>query len=105
MNLPHTVVIERATPGTVDDRGVPAQVWATLATIPGWVQPKSARELAQLSQGGPVTSTITIYLYPTDVTEADRITYAGGTYQIDGIRDAAGMNHHLELDCHLVETS
>ena len=104
MNLPHSVVIERATAGTVDDRGVPAQVWAALATVSGWIQPKSARELAQLSQGGPVSSTISIYLWPTDVNEDDRITYAGDTYQIDGIRDEAGVNHHLKLDCHLVET-
>ena len=103
MQFPHTIVIERSTDGADDDRGVPDQTWATLATVSAWVQPKTSRELMQLSQGGPVTSTHSAYLWPTDITAADRFTYDGGTYQVEGIRDEAGMAHHLKLDCRLVE--
>jgi SPP1 family predicted phage head-tail adaptor len=102
MDFPHTITVQRATDGAIDDRGVPAQTWAELSRVRGWVQPKDARELAALSQGGPVASTHTIYLWPTDVTEADRIVFGSETYQIEGIRDEAGMGHHLRLDCRAV---
>lgn len=106
MRLPHTVTIQKNTPGALGDRGVAAQVWTTRATARAWVQPKSVRELQQLSQSGPVVSTTSIYLEPVSgILEADRISYGGGTYQIDGIKDEAGLGHHLKLDCHLVETS
>ena len=104
MDFPHSVTIQRATDGAIDDRGVAVQTWADLATARAWVQPKNARELAQLSQSGPVTSSHTVYLWPTaDVTEADRLVYGGDTYQIEGIRDEAGLAHHFKLDCKLVE--
>jgi SPP1 family predicted phage head-tail adaptor len=103
----HSLVIERATDGAVDDYNMPAQTWATLETVRGLVMPKTAEEVAQLSQGGPVASDHTIFLYPTDVQEADRIRFDpddGRTYQIDAVRDAAGQGHHLELDAHVVTT-
>jgi len=103
MNLPHVLIIQRAAAGTADDRGVPAQTWATLATVSGWVQPRSVRELAQLSQGGPVVSDMTIYLWPTDIAEADRIVWGTATYQVDGVHDEAGIGHHYRVDAHLVE--
>ena len=103
MDFPHTLVIERATDGSDDDRGVPVQTWATLETVGGWLQPKSSREMEQMSQGGPVLSTHSAYIWPTDITPADRFTYDGGTYQLTGIRDEAGQNHHLKLDCYLME--
>ena len=103
--LIHSLVIERATPGAVDEYNQPTLTWTTLATVPGLVQPKRAREVAQLNETGAVRATHTIYLRPTDVTEADRIrvvTGPPGTYQLDGIRDAAGLGHHLEIDCSTV---
>ena len=105
MDLPHTLTIQRSTDGAIDDRGVAAQTWADLAEVRGWVQPKSARELAQLSQAGPVTSTHSVYLWLTDVTAADRLVYDGDTYQVTGIIDEAGVGHHLKLDCRLVEVA
>jgi hypothetical protein len=108
MNYPHTLVIERAAAGALDDRGVEAQTYTALATVPGWAQPKSVREMSQLSQAGPVTSDWSIYLGLTDVTEADRLRLDpddGRTWEVDGIKDEAGFGHHLKLDCHLVEVS
>lgn len=103
--LRHHLVIERAINGTEDERGMPAQTWSTLSEVRGLVQPKSARELAQLSQGGPVASDHTGYLLPTDVKESDRIRFEpddGRRFEITGVRDAAGIGHHLELDLNLV---
>jgi head-tail adaptor len=103
--LVHRLAIERSTAGAVDDQNMPAQTWSTLAEVAGLIQPKSARETAQLNQAGVVVSTHTIYLRPTDITEADRIraiTGPPGTYQLDGIRDAAGLGHHLEIDAQMV---
>lgn len=104
MLLPHTITIQRNTPGSLDDRGVAAQSWSTLKTARAFVQPKSVRELRQLSQSGPVTSTYSIYVEPgTGIAEADRISFGGNTFQVDGIKDEAGLGHHDKLDCHMVE--
>lgn len=100
--LLHTLVIERATSGAEDDYGQPARTYATLATVAGLVQPKKYQEVALLSQAGAVVSTHTIYMRPTDLQEADRILYGGARYEVTGVRDAAGIGHHLEIDCRLV---
>jgi head-tail adaptor len=102
-SFPHTLVIERASEGAADDRGVPAQSWATLATVSGRIEPKTVREAMQLSQAGPVVSTHTAYLLPTDIAEGDRIASGGSTYQIDGIRDPDGLGIITVVDAHLVE--
>lgn len=103
--LRHVLVIERAITGVDNDHGMPTQTWTDVAQVRGRVQPKTVEEVAQLSQGGPVASTHTVFLLPTDVREADRIRYEpsdGRVYQIDGIDDAAGQAHHYELHVHRV---
>jgi hypothetical protein len=101
--LIRTLVIERASDGAVDEYNQPSRIWATLATVRGLIQPKRAREVAQLNQAGAVVSTHTVFLAPTDVREADRILADDGQrYEIDGVRDAAGLGHHLELDARTV---
>lgn len=104
--LVHSLVIEREAAGTVDEYNQPTQTWSTLSEVPGLLQPKTAREVAQLNQAGAVVSTHTIYMRPTEVQPADRIRVVvgpPGTYQIDGVRDAAGLGHHLEIDARMVE--
>ena len=87
--------------------GQPVYAWATLATVNGSIQPKTAREVALESQGGATITDTKIYLEPTDVLAADRIRLAADTsgpyYEITGVRDAAGRGHHLELDARLVK--
>lgn len=100
--LIHTLVVERATAGAVDDYGHPARTYATLSTVKGLVQPKSYREVALTSQAGAVVSTHTAYLRPTDIQEADRILYGSARYEVSGVRDAAGIGHHYEVDLRLV---
>lgn len=105
--LNHTLVVERPTGGADDERGMPTQTWATAATIPGLVQQRSAQELSQLSQGGPVASVHKAYLpYGADVREADRIVQGGRTFEVTGIdHDVGGAQHHALADLNLVETS
>jgi hypothetical protein len=104
--LVHDLIIERPTDGAADDYNQPARTWSTLAAVKGLIQPKTAREVAQFNQAGAVVSTYTIYLRPTEIQPSDRVRIAAGvmagTYEIDGIRNAAGLNHHLEADCRLV---
>lgn len=104
--LRHTLTIERPTDGAVDAYNQPSVTYATFASVPGLVQPKSVREMAQLNQSGATVSAYTAYLRPVWLRPSDRITVAtgdmAGTYEVDGIRNAAGIGHHLEVDCHLV---
>lgn len=103
MKLNHSIAIQRSTEGTVDERGVPAQTWATLSTVKASVQPKTVREMAQLSQAGPVAAEYTIYaLGAPDIHESDRITEGTRLFEVIGVRDAAGAGHHVEVDAHLV---
>jgi head-tail adaptor len=114
--LTDDLVIERSAPAVVagtppapvlDDYGQPVYAWATLSTIAGSIQPKSATEVALQSQAGATMTDTIIYLEPTDVLAADRIRRVaeatGPYYEITGVRDAAGRGHHLELDARLVK--
>lgn len=98
--LVHTLVIERATSGTVDADGQPTRTYAAIATVPGLIEPKSVLERAQANQAGVVIGDYTIHVYPTDVAEADYILDATGrVFQIRGIRNYDfGGSPHLELD-------
>lgn len=104
--LLHTLVIERPTDGAVDEYNQPTTTYATLATVPGLIQPKKVEEVAALNQAGATVSTHTAYLRPTEIQPSDRVRIASGnmagTYEIDGIRNAAGIGHHLECDVRMV---
>jgi hypothetical protein len=99
--LRHTLVIERPTSGAVGERGLPAEPWGVLATVKGLIQP----EALVVAQRGVAVSDHTAYLLPTDVKGSDRLRFEpddGRRFYVDGVRDAAGIGHHLELDVHLV---
>lgn len=99
----HSIVIQRPAEGTADERGVAAQTWATHLTLLGSNQPLTAREVAQLSQGGPVSASHRIFFRGApDIVESDRVLDGTRTFQIDGITDPAGAGHHLEVLAHLV---
>jgi hypothetical protein len=104
--LRQTFVIERPADGAVDDYNQPTTTYATLASVAGLMQPKRVEETTQLNQAGATVSTYTGWLRPTDLEPSDRIRIASGpmagTYEIDGIRDAAGLGHHYEIDCRMV---
>lgn len=112
--LTHTVsIIRTSESGTLDDYGQPIRTEAVLSTPKAAIQPKSQREKTLFSQGGAEISTHTIFLFPTDLTTADALLHDAADcpvtvdlptarYQIDGIANAAGLGHHLEVDARLV---
>lgn len=103
--LRHSLVLERPVAGADDGYGQATQTWTAIRSLPGLVQPKTAREIALLSQAGAVVSEQTIYLLPGDVRAADRIRFEpddGRRYELTGVRDAAGLGHHLECDAKIV---
>ena len=104
--LIHTLAIERATSGASDEYGQPSRTYATLATFRGRIEPKSAREVAQLNQAGAVISDHTLYARPRDLRESDRIRFDpadGRLFEITGIRDMAGAGHHLTVDLAVIK--
>lgn len=99
----------------LDDYGQPVREFITLASVKGLPQPKGAREKALISQAGVALSDYTVYLFPTDLTNADRIRHTAAEcgvvdadlpdaiFELTGYpRNAAGVGHHLEVDCRLV---
>jgi len=119
--VPHRVSLLRQVRQTdelgddvLDELGQPTFVTDTVASdVPAGIQPKSAREVAATHEAGAVPSDTRIYLLPRDVTTADAVYHdpaacpmakdlPEATYNIVGLRDAAGAGHHIELDAKLV---
>jgi len=98
----------------LDDYGQPTTTETTLAsTVAAGIQPKSARELAAISQAGVASSSHNIYMLPRDITTADAIVHDASecpvrtdlpdlTFQVVAVPDAAGAGHHLEIDAQIV---
>jgi hypothetical protein len=118
VDLIHRLVAVRTTRdddvGDRDEYGQPVDVSTDTTAFRGLVQPKEAREQALLSQAGAIASDHTIFAWPVDIIGADYIAFADPDdetaedpnddrrYQVTGIRDAAGIGHHLEIDAVLV---
>lgn len=90
--------VDDAGTATFDDYGQPVTAETTVATVAGRIAPRSAREVALLSQAGAVVSTHTGYLWPLAGLDTGCWIESGGVrYDITGMSDAAGAGHHLEL--------
>lgn len=89
---------------TYDDRGQPITAPATiLASWPVRIEPKTAREIAQLSQAGPVVADHTIFGYPVDLHTGDALLCTDGrAFQVLSIDDAGGSGHHYEVQAQRV---
>lgn len=114
VDLAHVLTVERpygvdtGSPGIdVDDYNQPVREFRELAEVRGLVQPKTAREMALVSQGGPELGDHTIYLLRRDLTTSDRIVDATGTrYEIVGIRDHNyGSLAHFAVDARRVTSA
>lgn len=112
--LLHTLTIERPAEGADDAYGQPVPTFGTYATVKGLPQPKTIREMALVSQGGAVVGDWTVFLEMIAMRESDRIVHDPitcpmpgvrdlpyGTFQPTGVRIAAGVGHHLEVDATL----
>jgi len=103
----HTLVVRRLAddvPPAVDDYGQPVATASTIATVPGLVQPRRAREAALASQEGVVKGEHVGYLDPLAALDTDCwIEVDGARYDVMGVYNAGGVNHHLELDLKRVD--
>jgi hypothetical protein len=114
--LNHVVHLERdVDTGDEDEYGHATTAPSIGQDFRAAIQPKSAREVALLSQAGADIADWTIYLLPRDVDTADKIVHVSAdcpvreaadlpdaTFELSGIRNAAGLGHHLEADARLV---
>lgn len=109
--LRHEVLIRRRTAvldagePTYDELGQPITVLEAIATVRCRIEPKDAKEIALLQQGGAVVSTHTIFMLPTDLSEADQLVPQpadGRLFEVQRIDDGGGAGHHLEVDARLV---
>jgi len=82
----------------LDELGQPVTGEMTVATVPGLIQPRSAREVAAASQAGAAIGHFVGYMRPLDgLTTRDWIEKDGTRFDIIAVPDAAGLGHHLEL--------
>ena len=100
-----------ATTGLDDEYGHPEAADPTVTLLRGMAQPRTAREVALMSQAGAEISDWVIFLEPRDIpagawiTDADDtgILAGGRRFDIRGVRPHEyGSVPHLELDCRLV---
>ena len=100
----HTLVVKRLTAGaTTDAYGQPVTSESTVTSVPGLVQPRSAREVAAASQAGASIGNHVAYLDPLPgLLTGDWLEVDGLRYDILSIADAGGVGHHLELGLRLV---
>lgn len=117
--LTHTVHIERdVTLGTEDDYGQPETTTEIGEPFKASIQPRSAREMALTTQAGAPVSDHTIFMRTRLLDTADKIVhdssdcsvaetgdFADVVFEITGIRNAAGLGHHLEVDANLIGAS
>lgn len=112
--LVHTLTIERPVTTGEDDYGQPIVDFEALAVVRGLPQPKTLREQAAVHQAGSVIGDWTVFLNPTDLVASDRIVHdratcgrpndlPSGIFEPTGVRYAAGLGHHLEVDARLVD--
>lgn len=96
----HTLEVWRNAPtGSVDDYGQALTAPALVATVPGLIQPRSAREVASAVSGGAAIGSHVAYLDPLSSLTADCWIVSGGIrYDLVGRpADAGGVGHHYEV--------
>jgi SPP1 family predicted phage head-tail adaptor len=83
---------------TADDYGGAAVTWTTLATVWAEVRPMTGRERSDAAAiEAPASYRFTIRRR-SDVTEAMRITWNGGTYNIRFIADPGARGLYMTID-------
>jgi hypothetical protein len=111
--LIHTLsVVRQVDTGSKDDYGQPITT-PTTRSVSGLPQPKRVREVAAIHESGASIGSWTIFLLMDDVIESDSIDHVAATcpvtddlpdmhWNITGVRNAAGLGHHLEVDASVV---
>ncbi len=95
----HTLVVKRNTPtGASDAYGQALTVPVIVATVPGLIQPRSAREVASTVSGGASIGSHVAYLDPLPALSTDCwIEESGNRYDVVSIQNAGGVSHHYEV--------
>lgn len=96
----HTLVVKRMVPsGGTDDYGQPLTAETTVATVPGWIQPRKGREVSFTTEAGPVVADWYGYMAPLASLGTDCwLEVSGVRYDVLNVVDAAGVGDHYELD-------
>ncbi len=119
VGLIHSLVIVRKTDSEAEDDYGQAVPGGTIEyAVKGLPQPKTVREVAAVAQAGAVIGDWTIFLPPSDLSGADAILHRKDScpigwpadlpdmrFEVTGIRNAAGVGHHYEVDARAVEGS
>ncbi len=115
--LTHTVsIVRKADAHTLDDYGQPVTSDDVIATVKAAIQPRRENEQDAVSQAGPAVANYVIFMFPTDINTADAIFHdadvcpvAGdlptGRFELQGVPNAAGLGHHLEVQARLIEAA
>lgn len=104
ISLPHTIEVRRDIPtGAFDEYNQSVTTEQLVFTRYGWLQWSSGREALTPTDAGPLVQEGVLYTDFTDGSEefrtGDRVTCleTGDLAEVRGVRDAAGINHHLEV--------
>lgn len=107
--LRHTVDVRRRLPvlelgqPTYTELGQPITALESLGEVRCRIEPLTAREVALLSQAGPVLATHRIYMVAgVDVTEADQLVHGTQVLEVVRIDDLGGSGRYLELQAQAV---
>ena len=115
--LTHTVaIVRKADSHNLDDYGQPMTADAVIATVKAAIQPRRENEQAATSQAGPAVADYVIFMFPTDLSTADAIFHDAdvcplvrdlptGRFELQGVPNAAGLGHHLEVQARLIEAA
>lgn len=96
-NLDRTITLQRATT-TIDDFGTPAETWTNLATLRAQQVTTSTDEYIRNHGASDETVIVFRTWWRDGITNADRIVYAGDTYNIKETKQI-GRRAGLELRC------
>lgn len=114
--LDHQVYIERKRgTGSETDYGQPVDTIETSHVFAAAIQPKTARELALTTQGGPPIGDFNIFIQDRVVgneetiihdtslcPKSDETDFQDARFEILGVRNETGRGHHLALDARLI---
>lgn len=115
--LTHTVsIVRKSDAHTLDDYGQPVTSDEVIETVKAAIQPRRENEQAAVSQAGPAVANYVIFMFPTDITTADAIVHdqdvcplvadlPTGRFELQGVPNAAGLGHHLEVQARLIESA
>lgn len=84
--------------------GIATETFSDLSDISGRMRPLTGNEVLANERLGKKTSH-RFYCDVTDVEERDRIYDSNNnlTYDIKFVKNPMEMNHHLEIDCELID--